>query len=192
MTAAIGGGYISNWKSDFIQNAFGKDASCSRYYFDRKVAVDIGDPRSKDAKERRKVLFSHGCGYLCIPVDFPTDADKIRKLYDAALAEYKAYENLHPRPVTYQESTYIDNAGIVRKAKVTAIDLKVGGGYTTSVDQQTREFEQAKALSRKEIKTLRKQNSAVRAYRKALEKGVPFRNPFVGDGKRLYAVEYPG
>jgi hypothetical protein len=190
MSAAIGGGFISNWQADFLQKVLGKSGVCARYYFDRKIAVDIGDPKDKIAIKKRKLLFAHGQGYLCIPTNFPTDEDKIRSLYQVALAEYYAYEKEHPRPVEYVNTTFVDADGSVKTAVMTAIDTKVGGGFTSSVQKQQKEFEMARKLGKKEIKALARQAKAVRAIRRAIESGTPFRNPFIGQNRRKYSVQY--
>jgi hypothetical protein len=190
MSAAIGGGFISNWRVDFLQKVLGKDGICSRYYFDRKIAVDIGDPRDKISIKKRKLLFAHGQGYLCIPVNFPTDAEKLHSLYQAAVAEYYAYEEEHPRSVEYIDTTFTDDKGNIRRALMTPIDTRVGGGFTSSTTKQKREFEMAKKLGKKEVKALTRQMKARKAIRRALEANVPFRNPFVGPNKRKYAVNY--
>ena len=191
MSAAIGGGFISNWKADVLQKALGNElGACARYYFDRKMAIDVGDPRGRIAIKKRRLLFAHGIGYLCIPVNFPVDEERIKSLYKAAVAEYYAYEEAHPQEPEYVDATYVDSDGNVKVAKMTPIEVKVGGGFTSSIAKQQKEFELAKKLGKKEVKALARQAKARRAIRRAIESGKPFRNPFIAAGKRLYDVNY--
>lgn len=191
MSRVIGGGYISVWSPDFLQTELGhKEARCDRFYFDRRVAVDIGDPESKISRVKRKLLFKHGFGYLCIPANFSTDEDKLLQLYQGALEEYYAYEKIHPRPVALQETLLMDEKGQVRRATVTAIDIKVGGGTIGSVEQQKRELAAAKKMGKGELRQVKLRAKMHRKLRISLQTGKPFRNPFVSPGKRLYPVEY--
>jgi hypothetical protein len=190
MSRVIGGGYVSHWTVDFLQKYFGNKGVCSRFYFDRKVAVDIGDPEEDSVQKKRKLLFKHGFGYLCIPENFPQDENRLRKLYKAAIAEYYQYESAHPRPAVLQETTIIDSKGEVRRAFVHAIETKVGGGVTTNVAQQEREFKQAKKMSKSELEMRKLQAKLHKRLRRSAQSGIPFRNPFIAKGKRLFPVTY--
>jgi len=193
LSAVIGGGYTSNWSPDFLQKKLGNvNGKCSRFYFDRKIAVDVGDPAHSLTRLKRKLLFRGGFGYLCLPTNFPDDKDKLHKLYDAAIKEYYAYEALHQRPAVLQEAIIIDSKGVPRRTMVTAIDVKVGVGVVGSVEQQAAEIQKAMKAkpSRNEILILKKRARLHRALRRCAESSQPFRNPFIGHGKRLYAVEY--
>lgn len=192
ITAVVGGAYLPQFSPDFLQAALGKEQGvCARFYFDRKVVVDIGDPNSKLSKKKRQVLFQNGLAYLCVPENFSNEPEHLRNLYKAALAEYFAYEKLHPREVQTQEMTFIDSDGKAKTAKMRAIDIKVGGGILGSAEEQQKDFEAAKNMSGSELKLAKSRARALKAIRKSQEKGVPFRNPFIGKhGKRLYNVEY--
>jgi hypothetical protein len=191
MSQVIGGGYMSHWTVDFLQTKLGnKDGACSRFYYDKRLAVDIGDPDSEITIRKRKLLFRHGFGYLCIPSDFPQDSKKLKRLYDAAIEEYYNYEETHPRPAVLQETTIIDEKGIVRRAFVKAIDIKVGGGVTSTEVSQQRELQQAKELTKKEMKYMKLRSKLHKKLRRAAQTGTPFRNPFVARGKRMFPVQY--
>jgi hypothetical protein len=190
MSAVIGGSYTSNWNGDFLQRDLGKEGTCARLYLDKRVAVDIGDPESAVATKKRKLLFRHGFGYLCIPQGFSQDKEKLKSLYTAALQEYFDYEKRHPRPTVLQEATIIDEKGAVRRATVTAIDVRVGGGIIGSVEKQAAELKKASKLSEKELKHIKLQTKLHRKLRRSLQSGTPFRNPFIAPGKRLFPVEY--
>jgi len=190
MSAAIGGGYISHWNVDYLQNELGKEGTCARFYYDRKIAVDIGDPEAEISKRKRKMLFHHGIGYLCIPKDFPQKVGRLKELFRAAVEEYYNWEKLHPRPAVLQETTIIDEKGQVRRALVTAIDVKVGGGLTGSVEQQQQEVQRGLKLSKDEVKRLRLQAKFHRRLRRAVQAGIPFRNPFITKTRRQFPVQY--
>lgn len=190
MTSVIGGGYTSNWNSDFLQRVLGKEGTCARFYFDKKVVVDIGDPESLIALKKRKMLFRHGFGYLCIPSGFTTDESKLRRLYQSSLDEYFAYEKVHPRPKVFQEAVDIDNNGQARRVMMTAIDIRVGGGLIGSEIQQKAEMKQAVKMSKKELKVIQIRSKVHRKLRRSLQSGTPFRNPFVGKNRRQYPVQY--
>lgn len=191
MSQVIGGGYMSHWTVDFLQTKMGnKDGSCSRFYYDKRLAVDIGDPDSELAIRKRKLLYRHGFGYLCIPTDFPQDSKKLKRLYDSSIEEYYNYEETHPRPDILQETTIIDEKGTVRRAFVKAIDIKVGGGVTSNEVRQQRELAQAKELSGKELRFMKLRSKLHKRLRRAAQSGKPFRNPFVARGKRLFPVVY--
>lgn len=194
MSQAIGGGYTSHWSPDFLQKdeKLGKNnTTCARFYFDKKLAVDIGDPESDVTRRKRKLLFRHGFGYLCIPVDFPQDVKPLKKLYQASIEEYYNYERTHPRPAVLQETVLIDSDGRVRRGMVTAIDTKVGGGITGSQEQQEKELlRKSHKLSKSELRQLKLQSKFHRRLRRAMQAGIPFRNPFVAKGKRLFPVQY--
>jgi len=190
LSAVVGGGYISHHNPDFLQRVLGADGTCSRFYFDKKIYIDIGDPESKMSKKKRKFLFQNGFGYLCIPANFEKDEKKLKTLYSAAVNEYYQYERIHPRPAVLQETTIIDEKGQVRRAFITALDVKVGGGMIGSSEQQSKEFQQASKLSSKEVKSLKLQAKLHRHLRRAVQEGIPFRNPFIAKGKRRFPVEY--
>lgn len=190
ITAVIGGGYTSHWNPDFLQRDLGRDGTCSRFYYDCRMVLDIGDPESKIARVKRKLLFRHGFGYLCVPPGFPQEGPQLRKLYKAALAEYQEYERRHPRPIVLQETTIIDSKGHVRSALVSAIDTKVGGGVIGSVEQQQAELKHATKLSKKEVKFIKLRSKLHRKLRRSLQSGIPFRNPFIAPNKRKYPVQY--
>ena len=190
MSQVIGGGYMSHWNVDFLQKVLGSKGICSRYYYDRKVVVDIGDPEDEVIRRKRKLLFKHGFGYMCIPTNFPQDAKRLKALYDAAIEEYYQYENVHPRPDVLQETTVIDEQGSVRRAFVKAIDIKVGGGLTSNVSKQEKELQHATKLSKKQVRIMKLQARLHKRLRRAAQSGVPFRNPFIAPGKRLFPVRY--
>ena len=191
ISATVGGGYIPLWSPDFLQKELGRqDAIVDRFYFDKRVAVDIGDPSSKIIKRKRQLFFANGLGYLCIPVDFPKDFDRLRILYQTCLAEYKAYEELHPRPLQTQEMVIVDESGKVRSARVRAIDIQVGGEIVGGAEMQAQDLRNSTPMTKEEISLAEHRSKVVRAIRRAREKGQPFRNPFVKPGKRLYNVEY--
>jgi hypothetical protein len=190
MSRVIGGGYLSHWGVDFLQKALGSRGTCSRFYYDRKIAVDIGDPEDEISRRKRKLLFKHGFGYMCIPTDFPQDEKRLKRLYEAALDEYNQYEEIHPRPAVLQETTIIDEKGTVRRAFVKAIDIKVGGGLTTTVSEQQKELKHAGKLSKKELRLMKLQAKLHKRLRRAAQTGTPFRNPFIAKGKRLFPVQY--
>ena len=184
MTAAIGGGFVSNFYPDFLRQKIGVEGTCARFYFDRRVAVDVGDPESELSRRKRKYLFRNGFGYLCIPTGFPQNVSALRKLYEASLAEYNDYETRHPRPAVLQETLIVDTKGQVRKAMLTAIDIKVGGGVLGSAEQQARELRHASKLSSKEVKALESSSKLHQKLRECLQSGKPFRNPFTAPGVR--------
>lgn len=187
----VGGGYIVQHNPDFLQKELGPAGACARYYFDKKIFVDIGDPKANLEKRKRKLLFQNGFGYLCIPKSFPKEVESLRELYKSCLQEYEAYEALHPRPVETQEVSYADSEGRMRKASIPAIDIKVGGGSTrTDFSDQAKAFKQAKTLGKYETKLAKQRVRTLKAIRRARENNQPFRNPFIGPGKRLYAVNY--
>lgn len=194
ISAAVGGSYTCQWNPDFIQlSSLGRNHPFARFYFDKKVAVDIDDPESHVARKKRKHLFRNGFGYLCIPPNSPQDYDSVKKLYNAALAEYFAYEKLNPRPETFQEMILPPDGNIpARKVRVRAIDYKVGGGLTISPEtQSTLADVEAKPLTESEI-ALAKENARIsKAVRECARKGQPFRNPFIKKGGiRLYKINY--
>lgn len=190
ITAVVGGGYTSFWNPDFLQHKFGKEGTCARFYYDRKMVVDVGDPEQKINRRKRKLLHRHGFGYMCIPTGFPQEKSKLKKLYQASLEEYFNYEKQHPRPVVLQETTIVDSQGNVRRALVTAIDVKVGGGLEGSAEQQQAEMKHSFKLSKKEIKRLKLQSKLHRKLRRNAQAGIPFRNPFITHTKRQYPVQY--
>lgn len=190
ITAVIKGGYTSSWNSDFLQKALGTSGTVARFYYDTRFAVDIGDPESKIARLKRKLLQRHAIGYLCIPIGFPQNMKNLSALYKTALDEYFEYEAQHPRPAILHEVAIVDKDGTMRNALVTAIQTKVGGGFTTSVEQQTKELRQAHKLSKKEVRRMKQRTRLHKALRRAAQKGEPFRNPFVTPTKRKYRVNY--
>lgn len=190
MTAVVGGGYVSNWNSDFLQRVLGKEGTCARFYFDKKVAVDIGDPEDKVSLKKRKLLFKHGFGYLCIPSGFANDETKLRRLYQSAIEEYFAYEKVHPRPKVFQEAVDIDNSGQARRVMMTAIDIRVGGGLEGSIVQQKAEMKHAAKLTKGELHTMKIRSKLHKKLRRSLQSGTPFRNPFVKKNQRMYPVQY--
>jgi len=193
ISAAVGGSYISQWSPDFIQKAIGRGHNFARFYFDRKVAVDVADPEDSASKRKRKLLHENGFAYLCIPPEFPQEVEKVKNLYTRAINEYYAYEALHPRPVVYQE-VEIPGEGNQppRKLKIRAIDVKVGGGLTISPAEAQEEAERnAKELTKVEQEVLHERARIMKAIRKCAERGQPFRNPFIKKGGiRLYNVDY--
>lgn len=189
VTAAIGGGYVPNWKPDFLAG-LGEDAFCSRFYFTKRFVIDIGDPSSKVTVKKRDLMIRHGFGYLCIPSNFSNDVASLQRLYKTALAEYHAYEKLHPRPPVYQEGAIVDEKGRVRIAKIRAMDVKVGGGIEGNVEMQAADLKAAKAVSKKDVKIMAKQAETIRLIRQAHEQNKPFRNPFVTKTQREYPVVY--
>lgn len=191
LSKAIGGAYVISWVVDFLQRDLGKDGTCARFYFDRKIAVDVGDPESKVALRKRKLLFRHGFGYVCFPTAYSTSVEKLRPLYLAALEEYRNYEASHPRPAVLQETVIVDPAtGQARRALVTAMDVIVGGGIKGNVEQQQRELTEARLLTKSERRHLKMTARLNRKLRRAIQEGTPFRNPFIGKGKRMYPVAY--
>jgi hypothetical protein len=106
------------------------------------------------------------------------------------LREYKEYEKLHPRPAQIQETIITDEKGNMRRALLTAMDVKVGGGITGNVEMQRREVAEAKKLSKKELRVLKSNSKLHQKLRICLQDRVPFRNPFVAPGKRQYSVQY--
>lgn len=187
----VGGGYTSNWNPDFLQRDLGKEGTCARLYFDKRIAVDIGDPDDDISKRKRKQLFKHGFGYMCIPSGFDQDAKKLKRLYDTAIQEYYDYEERHPRPATFQETVIVDEKGAVRKALLTAIDVRVGGGITGNTEQgQMRELRRASKLSDKEARRMKMIHRLRKKLRRSIESNTPFRNPFIAKNKRLFPVEY--
>jgi hypothetical protein len=192
MTAAIGGGFTTNFYPDFLRQKMGDQGVCARFYFDRRVAVDIGDPKSEIVERKRKYLFRNGFGYLCIPVGFPQDVKALKALYKACLEEYKDYEARHPRPAVVQETLMVDSKGQVRKAMLTAIDIKVGGGVVGQAEQarELTELKNTTKLSHREVKELKNSAKLRVKIRECLQSGAPFRNPFVAPGVRKYNVQY--
>lgn len=190
ITELVGGGYFSSWNADFLQKDLGVQGTVARYYYDRRMAIDIGDPESKVSRRKRKLLFRHHFGYLCIPNGFPQERKSLKKLYEAALDEYRQYESIHPRPSVLHEVTLTDKDGTIRQALVTAIQVKVGGGFTASVEQQQRELKSAQKLSKKEIKAIKLQAKLHRKLRKSAQDGTPFRNPFITHTRRKYNIQY--
>lgn len=195
MSRVIGGGYLNNWTPDFLQGM--TNASVARFYFDRRVGVDVGDPDSKPSRIKRKQFWKNGLGYLCIPTGYSTEPGKIKRLYDAAVSEYKAYSERHPRHVELQETMSIDANGTMRKILVTPIDIAVGGGVTGN-KEQARDFQQrGHKMTVEEVKqqaVMAKFHQKVRKLHKKLrhcaEHDIPFRNPFIAPGKRLWPVTY--
>ncbi len=190
VSRVVGGGYTNNWNPDFLQSKLGKDGTCARFYFDKKIVLDIADPEAEVSKTKRKLLFKHGFGYLCIPSGFSKDEGRLKRLYDVALEEYYDYEKRHPRPAAVQEAIVIDHRGMARKALMTAIDIRVGGGITGNVEQQAAELKSAAKLSIKEIKQAKLHTKLHKKLRRSVQSGTPFRNPFVSKDKRLYNVQY--
>lgn len=190
MSFVVKGGYVSNWNADFLQRELGRDGTCARYYFDSRVAVDIGDPEDSVSKIKRKLLFKHGFGYFCIPARFENDEKKLQALYDTALAEYFEYEKKHPRPKVFQETITTDEKGVPRRVMMSAIDIRVGGGLIGSVVQQKAEMREASKLTKSELREIKIRSKLRRKLRISIESGVPFRNPFVAKDRRLYPVQY--
>jgi len=186
----IGGGYQSLWNPDFLQKELGKDGTCARFFFDKKVVLDVGDPDSSIVKMKRRLCFKNGFGYLCVPVGFQKNEEKLRELYQSSLEEYRQYEKLHPRPAMIQETVFTDEKGNIRRAFLTAIDIKVGGGMTGNVETQRRELMEAEKLSKKELRSLKNNAKLRRKVRECLQSGAPFRNPFIAPDKRQFNVQY--
>lgn len=194
MSRVILGGYFSNWNGDALQRELGKDGTCSRFYYDSKICVDIGDPVSDLARRKRKALYRAGLGYLCIPPSYPQTEQAIRKLYDHAILDYEEYESRHPRPAVLQETTITDKDGRTRHAVVTAIDVKPGGKIIGSKEQQEKEIKHGVKLSKEQIEAERKRvklnRKLTRHLRRSLQNGTPFRNPFIAKDQRLFPVQY--
>lgn len=194
LSRVILGGYFSNWNGDALQKELGKDGTCSRFYYDSKICVDIGDAASDLARRKRKVLYRAGLGYLCIPPNYSQKEQAIRDLYEASLADYEAYEERHPRPAVLQETTITDKDGRTRHAVVTAIDVKPGGKIIGSREQQKEELKHGVKLTREQVESERKrvklQHKLTRHLRRSLQNGTPFRNPFVAKDQRLFPVQY--
>jgi len=190
MSKVIGGGYLSSHNPDFLQKELGKDGTVARFYFDRKVFVDIGDPESEICRKKRKLSFRNGFAYLCIPTSFEKNESKLRELYKAVIREYYQYEKVHPRPSAVQETLVVDSEGKMRRALLTAMDVKVGGGITGNVEVQQRELQRAQELTKKELRGIKLRSKLHRKIRECLQSGAPLRNPFIGPNKRLYNIEY--
>lgn len=191
ISRTVGGSYVTNWCGDFLQRELGTDGTCNRLYHDKKIAMDVADPESKIARIKRKLLFRHGFGYLCIPPNFANASEeKLQQLYQAAVREFYAYDKLHPRPDVLQETVVIDANGRARRAFLTALDIKVGGGIKGSVEQQMQELKSASTLSKSDLRKIKIHSRMHRRLREAVQNGTPFRNPFIAPGKRLYPVEY--
>lgn len=190
VSMVVGGGYMSNFHPDFLQKALGKEGICARFYFDKRVVLDIADPEAEVSKTKRKLLFKHGFGYLCIPPGFAKDAKKLKVLYDSAIEEYLDYEKRHPRPAAVQEAIIVDEKGQYRKALMSAIDIRVGGGIVGNVAQQKAELKEAAKLSGKESKEAKMKTVLHKKLRRSVQSGVPFRNPFVAKNKRRFPVKY--
>lgn len=190
MSRVINGGYTTNWNGDFLQKELGKDGTVARFYYDSKVCVDIGDPDSDVVKQKRKLCFRNGIGYLCIPQNYPQDEKKIRALYQTCLNDYEAYEKRHPRPAALQEAIMVDEKGVPRKTLVTAIDIKPGGKIVGNVAEQQAQLRSAARLSKSEIRFERLRAKLHRRLRRSLQSGLPFRNPFTAKNQRQFPVLY--
>ena len=190
ITAIVGGSYTSHWNPDFLQRELGKNGTCGRFYFDKRVAVDVGDPEAKVNRRKRKLLFRHRFGYLCIPSGFPQDKKSVKSLYQAALDEYYQYEKVHPVPVPVEEMIIIDKTGNPRKALVSPTLIKVGGGILAGQEMQANQIQRAGKISSTELKHVKLQAKMHRKLRRSVQNGTPFRNPFVAPGRRLYPVQY--
>jgi hypothetical protein len=194
ITAAVGGGYTLQWNPDFLQkSSLGRNNPFARFYFDKKIAVDVDDPESHVAKQKRNLLFENGFGYLCIPPNFPQDYAKVKGLCLAAVSEYNAYDKLHPRPEVYQEVVLPAEGNLpARKVRIRSIDLKVGGGLTISPEQQPVLADQeTRALTKAELDVAHEQRRVMKAIRDCAKRGQPFRNPFIKKGGiRLYNIAY--
>jgi hypothetical protein len=190
LSRVILGGYFSNWNGDALQRELGKEGTCSRFYYDTKVCVDIGDPESELARKKRKILFKSGLGYLCIPPNFPQKEDAIRKIYEASLRDYEAYELRHPRPAVLQETLMMDEKGNMRRAIVTAIDIKPGGKIVGSREQQQKELKHGVKLTEREIKFEKLRAKLNRRIVRAIQNKTPFRNPFIAKNQRQFPVVY--
>lgn len=190
ITYVVGGGYLVQSNPDFLQKELGKAGVCARWYFDKKIFVDIGDPSSSLSKQKKKILFQNGFGYMCIPSSFPREVESLRELKLACIAEYEAYEKLHPRPVEMQEVQFMDNDGNPKIAKMPSIDIRVGGGFIRSETDQQSAFNDARTMSKLETKLAKQRTRTLKAIKEAHENKKPFRNPYIAPGKRLYLVEY--
>lgn len=190
MSRVVGGGFISTWNPDFLQRDLGRNGTCARFYFDKKMVIDIGDPETDINRRKRKLLFRHGFGYLCIPPNFSQDDAMLTSLYRTALDEYRQYEKAHPRPAVMQEAVIIDKDGVARRALMTAIDIRVGGGLTGNAETQKAELEKSAQLSKAEVKTQKNQTKFHRMLRRSVQSGTPFRNPFLPSGKRRFPIQY--
>lgn len=190
MSMVIGGGYQANWNPDFLQRELSKEGTCARLYFDKKVAVDIGDPEDAISKKKRRLLFKHGFGYMCIPSGFAQDVKRLKSLYNTAVEEYYDYEKRHPRPAVFQETTIIDEKGNHRRALLTARDIRVGGGITGSEEKQAAELKKASKLSNRELRLMKLTSKLRKRLRRSIQSNTPFRNPFIKKNKRLFPVEY--
>jgi len=191
VSMVVGGGYTANFHPDFLQRELGKDGICARFYFDKRIVLDIADPEDAISKKKRKLLFRHGFGYLCIPTGFTKDAKRLKVLYEAALEEYYDYEKRHPRPAAVQEAIVIDHKGLARKALMSAIDIRVGGGIVGNVEQQQAELKEATKMSSKEEKEVKLKTVLHKKLRRSVQSGKPFRNPFISkSGKRRFPVRY--
>lgn len=195
ISAAVGGTYTCQWNPDFLQlSRLGKNCPFARFYYDKKFAVDIDDPKSRTADKKRRLLFENGFGYLCIPPDFPQDYEQVKSLYLAALAQYQAYEKLHPRPDMYQEMTLPPEGNLpARVVRVRAIDTKVGGGLNIDPGAQVAEINKAVStpLTGTELELAKENARIAKAALECARKGQPFRNPFIKKGGvRLYKINY--
>jgi hypothetical protein len=187
VAAVVGGGYTSNWQPDFL-TCMGADGVCDRFFFDKKIAVDIIDPRSELASKKRKLLHENGFGYMAIHPGSKDMRDLIQKKYRRAVERYNAYAEENPRPEVLQDVTIVDNDGKVRLAKVPALDTKVGGGISGSIAQQASAVAAAPLASKKESRLLKLHRQARERLKACKASGKPFRNPFVTATTREYRV----
>jgi hypothetical protein len=190
ITLVVGGGYMSAHNFDFLQRELGKDGTCDRFYFDKRVVVDIADPDSKISRIKRKLLFRNHFGYLCIPVGFPREEQSLKNLYGTAIAEYREYARIHPRPKSHSEMMLLGKDGSARRAMVTDTQIDVGGGVIGGAEQQAKEMQSAEKLTKKELRQVKLLAKMHRKLRKAAQNGTPFRNPFIAPGRRLYPIQY--
>jgi len=190
VTQVVKGGYIKNWKPDFFSSLH-EYGVVARFYYDTRIAVDIGNPDSKLARKKRRLLHKNGFAYFCISPGYPEDAGQLLKLLQAAIQEYREYEKVNPRPIVYQEGIIIGEDGNPRTAKVRAIDIDVGGKVIGSTELQAQDLlRTSQPLSKADAGMLRRNAALYEHVRKCLTAGHPFRNPFVARKRRQFDVDY--
>jgi hypothetical protein len=59
--------YILFWNPDFLNEKLGRKGTVARFYPEKRMAIDIGNPESSISRKKQRLLARHGFNYLCIP-----------------------------------------------------------------------------------------------------------------------------
>jgi hypothetical protein len=74
--------YLPFWNPDFLHDELGREGTCARFYPDKKLAIDIGNPNSKTNRTKKELLHQAGFHYVCVPLG--SSPETLSNLFDAA------------------------------------------------------------------------------------------------------------